>query len=168
MGRFLWICVGGVLYAYGFYPLVIWSLARAFGKQRQPRGSKAAEWPSVSLVIAAYNEKAVIEERICNALALDYPADKLEILIASDGSSDATGDIVRRYVGSGVRLLTRNAHDWAPRYPLLSRQWRRCGCAPVCSTGRRCIATRTAWHCLRSCASAAMTHRIADRWHMWR
>lgn len=101
---FLWLCIAGVVYAYFLYPLVIWGLARVFGRQRQPRGG-GAELPGVSLLIAAYNEAAVIEERIQNALALDYPPDKLEIVIASDGSSDATGDIVRRYADRGVRLL---------------------------------------------------------------
>jgi cellulose synthase/poly-beta-1,6-N-acetylglucosamine synthase-like glycosyltransferase len=62
--------------------------------------------PTVSLLIAAYNEEAVIDARILNALALDYPADKLEIVVASDGSSDATQVIVKRYADRGVRLLT--------------------------------------------------------------
>jgi cellulose synthase/poly-beta-1,6-N-acetylglucosamine synthase-like glycosyltransferase len=101
----LWACLGGVLYAYLLYPVVVWCLARRFGKQQRAQSRAADEWPSVSLVIAAYNEAAVIEERILNTLALDYPADKLEILIASDGSSDATPEIVRRYEDRGVRLL---------------------------------------------------------------
>ena len=60
--------------------------------------------PCISLLIAAHNEEAVIEKRILNALAMDYPAEKLEIVIASDGSDDRTAEIVRRY-GDRVRLL---------------------------------------------------------------
>ena len=60
----------------------------------------------MSVVIAAYNEERVIGDRIENALALDYPSDALEILVASDGSTDATAAIVARYAGRGVRLLS--------------------------------------------------------------
>jgi cellulose synthase/poly-beta-1,6-N-acetylglucosamine synthase-like glycosyltransferase len=59
----------------------------------------------MSLLIAAYNEAAEIEGRIQSALRMDYPAEKMEIVIASDGSSDATAHIVRRYSRMGVRLL---------------------------------------------------------------
>jgi len=61
--------------------------------------------PFVSLLIAAYNEETVIEERIRNALTMDYPTDKREIVIASDGSSDSTAAIAARYADQGVRLF---------------------------------------------------------------
>src|SRR5207302_6842131 len=61
--------------------------------------------PSVTLVVAAYNEAGVIEERVKNALALDYPPELLEIVIASDGSDDGTNEIVRRYANGRLRLL---------------------------------------------------------------
>jgi cellulose synthase/poly-beta-1,6-N-acetylglucosamine synthase-like glycosyltransferase len=59
----------------------------------------------MSLLIAAYNEEAVIEDRILNALAMDYPTEKLEVVVASDGSSDSTAKIVQGYAGRGVRLV---------------------------------------------------------------
>jgi cellulose synthase/poly-beta-1,6-N-acetylglucosamine synthase-like glycosyltransferase len=59
----------------------------------------------LALLIAAYNEQAVIEDRIRNALQLDYPREKLQIVVASDGSSDATARIVRSHAGSGVHLI---------------------------------------------------------------
>lgn len=62
--------------------------------------------PSVSVIIAAHNEVAVIGERIDNLLALDYPADALEIVIASDGSTDGTDAIVAGYERRRVRLIT--------------------------------------------------------------
>jgi glycosyltransferase involved in cell wall biosynthesis len=67
--------------------------------------------PSVSLLVAAYNEAAVIGDKIRNSLALDYPAGKLEIVVASDGSKDATAEIVRSFheneteSGGRIRLL---------------------------------------------------------------
>src|ERR1051325_9090651 len=57
------------------------------------------------LLIAAHNEAEVIGERLENALALDYPAGRLEIVVASDGSRDATAAIVRSFADRGVRLL---------------------------------------------------------------
>ena len=100
-----WICAGLVCYAYAGYPVLAWILARVFGRRRWPPEISEDDLPLVSLLIAAYNEEAVIEDRVRNALAMDYPPEKLEIVIASDGSSDATPGIVRRYAHRGVRLL---------------------------------------------------------------
>src|SRR5207302_6407832 len=67
---------------------------------------KAPVEPFVSLLIPAYNEGDVIENKIHNSLALDYPADRLEIVVASDGSRDNTVDVARRFEdGSRVRVL---------------------------------------------------------------
>jgi cellulose synthase/poly-beta-1,6-N-acetylglucosamine synthase-like glycosyltransferase len=63
------------------------------------------ELPIVSLLIIAHNEEDVIEERIRNTLAMDYPRDRLEIVIALDGCTDGTSSIVQRYRSQGVRLL---------------------------------------------------------------
>jgi cellulose synthase/poly-beta-1,6-N-acetylglucosamine synthase-like glycosyltransferase len=60
--------------------------------------------PAVSLIISAYNEEKVIRRKIKNALALDYPADQLEIIVASDGSTDKTCAIAREYATQGVAL----------------------------------------------------------------
>jgi cellulose synthase/poly-beta-1,6-N-acetylglucosamine synthase-like glycosyltransferase len=61
--------------------------------------------PFVSLVIPAYNEEMVIEQKIKNALSLDYPKEKLEIIVVSDGSTDATADIIRKYISEGIKLF---------------------------------------------------------------
>jgi len=101
-----WGCVALIAYAYAFYPIAAFTLAKLFGKS--PVGyapSPDSDLPSVSLLIAAYNEEQVIAQRIENALALDYPADRLEIVIASDGSSDNTARIVRGFSDQRVRLL---------------------------------------------------------------
>src|SRR5687767_1485268 len=85
-----WGCAGLVVYAYGVYPAVIWLLSRLFGRLPQPPAAQDGELPTVSLLIAAYNEEAVIGERLENALKADYPRDRYEVLLASDGSSDGT------------------------------------------------------------------------------
>src|SRR5687767_1582945 len=97
-----WVCTALVWYAYVGYPLLIWFLARYFGRRAEAPAANADDLPSLSLLIAAYNEEDVIEERIQNALEMDYPADRLEIVVASDGSTDDTPEIVRRYAGAGV------------------------------------------------------------------
>jgi cellulose synthase/poly-beta-1,6-N-acetylglucosamine synthase-like glycosyltransferase len=101
----LWLCIAGIVYAYAIYPAVLWILARQFGSHAEPAPTPDADLPFVSLLIAAHNEAAVIQQRIENAFNLDYPREKLEIVIASDGSNDATAEIVRRYADRGVRLL---------------------------------------------------------------
>jgi cellulose synthase/poly-beta-1,6-N-acetylglucosamine synthase-like glycosyltransferase len=99
-----WISVAFPLYVYLGFPLLLWLLQALV--RRPPR--KQPIEPSVSLLIAAYNEAAVIADKIRNSLALDYPADKLEIVVASDGSEDATAEIVRAFDAESdrrVRLL---------------------------------------------------------------
>lgn len=104
-----WLSAAVVVYSYLGYPLLIWWLTRH--RQAADHGTAPDEsLPTASLLIAAHNESEVIEARIRNALALDYPADKLEIVVASDGSTDGTNEIVRRFLGSRVRLL-----EFAPR-----------------------------------------------------
>src|SRR5688572_17134465 len=98
-------CAALVGYTYVGYPAVVWLLARLVGRRGQPPAVPDAELPTVSLLVAAYNEEAVIQQRILNALALDYPAGKLEVVIATDGCSDRTADIVLRFAKDGVRLL---------------------------------------------------------------
>jgi cellulose synthase/poly-beta-1,6-N-acetylglucosamine synthase-like glycosyltransferase len=100
-----WISAGFTVYVYVGYPILLWGLQAIF--RSSPRQQPVE--PSVSLLVAAYNEAAVIAEKIRNSLALDYPADKLEVVVASDGSKDATAEIVRAFVeregGERVRLL---------------------------------------------------------------
>jgi cellulose synthase/poly-beta-1,6-N-acetylglucosamine synthase-like glycosyltransferase len=106
MARLLfWISAGFAVYVYAGYPLLLWALQALFRGARSPQPAE----PSVSLLVAAYNEAAVIADKIRNALALDYPPGKLEIVVASDGSKDATVEIVQSFVknqaGGRIRLL---------------------------------------------------------------
>ena len=95
-----WIFVSLIVYAYVGYPLTVWAAARLFGGLPTRPWLDAAEFPFVSILIAAHNEEAVIAERLRNALAVDYPADRLEIVVASDGSTDRTTETRRRLPGS--------------------------------------------------------------------
>ena len=99
-----WIGVGGVLYHYAGYPAGIWLLSRGFG--RPPSlPDEPSSLPFVSVVVSALNEEDVIHDRIVNGLAADYPADKYEFVVASDGSTDRTADIVRQFADPRITLL---------------------------------------------------------------
>lgn len=100
-----WCCCFTVLFAYLGYPLLILMLSRLFGRKPVAPSPDESKLPVISLLIAAHNEEVDIEARILNALALKYPADKLEIAIASDGSTDGTNEIVRKYANRGVLLF---------------------------------------------------------------
>ena len=96
-----WLALGSLVYVYAGFPVCVAIL----GLVRPRRVGKQAITPSVSLIIAAYNEERNIGIRLENALALDYPAERLEILVASDGSDDHTEEVVARYEPRGIRLL---------------------------------------------------------------
>jgi cellulose synthase/poly-beta-1,6-N-acetylglucosamine synthase-like glycosyltransferase len=115
-----WLCAGLIVYTHAGYPVVLWALVRL---RRQPHrefpgmadagarpdpsltlsGRAGAEhMPGVSLVVAAYDEQDVIEAKVANALALDYPREKLELIVASDGSAD---DTIERARAAGADLV---------------------------------------------------------------
>lgn len=96
-----WISVASILYTHLGYPLVMRALVSL---RRHPtlRPETGQEPPPVSLVIAAYDEEEVIAAKVANALALDYPRDRLELIVASDGSRDAT---VARAQDAGADLV---------------------------------------------------------------
>lgn len=96
-----WLALFSLVYVYAGFPLLV----MVVGKLRNRSVQKQPITPRMSLIIAAYNEEEVIAERLENALAVDYPQEALEILVASDGSSDATEVIVERFRSRGVRLL---------------------------------------------------------------
>ncbi|MCC7119445.1 MAG: glycosyltransferase family 2 protein [Anaerolineales bacterium] len=101
VAAFFWLSVFLILYVYIGYPLLIALLA----KLRHKPDSYAPYLPSVTLLIAAYNEEAVVAGKIKNSLAIDYPKEKLQILFVTDGSGDATPQIVKGFESEGVELL---------------------------------------------------------------
>jgi cellulose synthase/poly-beta-1,6-N-acetylglucosamine synthase-like glycosyltransferase len=102
-GSLFWLSVFFILYTYLLYPLALGLLARLFPKPEP----WAPYEPPVTLLIAAYNEKDVIAAKLENSLALDYPREKLQILVAADGSDDGTDAVVRSFAARGVELSYR-------------------------------------------------------------
>ena len=100
MEAIFWLSVAAIGYAYVGYPLLLLLLSRI-----RPKPVKSGQWtPSVTVVIAAYNEERDLAAKLENTLALDYPPSQLEILVTSDCSSDRTDEIARSFASRGVRL----------------------------------------------------------------
>ena len=98
---FFWGSLGALAWTHAGYPLVAAVLARV--RARPVRGDDGAE-PSVSVIVAAYNEETVIERRLDNLLALDYPSGKLELVVASDASTDRTNELVEAVAAREPRV----------------------------------------------------------------
>ena len=89
-------------WAYVAYPAILWLASR--GRRADPP-AEPESWPDVSVSLPAYNEEDQIAGALDHLLAVDYPRERLQILVVSDASSDATDEIVRRYADRGVELL---------------------------------------------------------------
>ena len=86
-----WLSAALIVYTHVGYPLLLAAVARLRPAPRYP----AAEHPAVSLIVAAHDEHDVIEAKVRNALGLDYPSERLEVIVASDGSTDGTAELAR-------------------------------------------------------------------------
>lgn len=93
IGLIFWAGAGLVLYTYAGYPLLVTIVASIFG--REP--AFAEHLPKVTLIVAAYNEEAVIDRKLRDTTRLDYPAELLQVIVAADGSDDATAAIARSH-----------------------------------------------------------------------
>ncbi len=101
--KLFWACIGFVVYTYAGYPALLALLAKL-----RPRPLRqSSHTPAITLLIAAYNEEACLAAKLENSLALDYPAERLQILVAADGSSDGTTAIAGQFAGRGVELSYR-------------------------------------------------------------
>jgi len=98
LGVLFWLSVLAILYVYAGYPVVIYLLSKIFSR---PVKSYPIT-PFVTLLFAAHNEEKVIYKKLENTLALDYPRDKLQVLVVNDGSTDRTAEIVREFSGRGL------------------------------------------------------------------
>lgn len=96
-----WLFFFGIFYAYFGYPLSL-MLIRAIRRREVCREEFAVP---ITFIITAYNEEKRIREKLDNSFTLEYPKEMLQILVASDGSTDATNDIVRSYADKGIELL---------------------------------------------------------------
>ena len=103
-----WLSVFLVFYTYVGYTLVLWVMVKIKEAVKgKPEQSVAGELPDVTLLIAAYNEKDYVDEKVKNSLELDYPKDKLKIVWVTDGSDDGTPDLLRQYPEVTVHHLLR-------------------------------------------------------------
>ncbi len=96
-----WACLGALVWTHLAYPVAAAGAARLAGRDVRRAGIE----PSVSVIVAAHDEEAVIARRLENLLALDYPGEKLELVVASDASADRTDELVRSFAARGVRLV---------------------------------------------------------------
>ena len=96
-----WAMAGVVAYTYVGYSLLVLALAGVLKR----RLLLSAELPRVTYLITAYNEERSLQAKLDQVLSLDYPRDKLEVMVASDGSTDRTDDIVSQYAARDVKLV---------------------------------------------------------------
>jgi cellulose synthase/poly-beta-1,6-N-acetylglucosamine synthase-like glycosyltransferase len=102
-----WISLGLISYVYIGYPclLVLWRMVRQ-------QGIRKSEWePSVTIIIAAWNERSRLRQKIDNCLQLDYPRDKLQVVVSLDGPTDGSEEIVRGYADAGIEMVHTLRHN---------------------------------------------------------
>ena len=93
--------VGIILYVYLLYPVLLGAFVLVIRKRPVEREQNL---PAVTLIIPAYNEQKIIRAKLENSLQIDYPRERLEIIVASDGSLDGTDEVVGEYERYGVTL----------------------------------------------------------------
>jgi len=92
------------IYAYFGYPLLLWVVAKTRASRRV-HSSAPAQWPRVSITLPAYNAEQTLGPVLDALVQVDYPRDRRQILVVSDGSTDGTDELVRGYADRGVELL---------------------------------------------------------------
>ena len=95
-----WSSLLFIFYTYIGYPLILW----VWAKIRIRPVHKRYNEPFVSIVIAAFNEDKFIKQKMDNCLELDYPKDKLEMIVVSDGSNDGTNEMIKRFQTQGIKV----------------------------------------------------------------
>jgi cellulose synthase/poly-beta-1,6-N-acetylglucosamine synthase-like glycosyltransferase len=108
-----WISLFIIFYAFLGYGIVLYILMRiriaVKGRRKIEDELQITDWPTVTLIVAAYNEAAYMEEKIANTLQLDYPADKIRFLFVTDGSTDETPAIIQKH--PGIQLMHQPARN---------------------------------------------------------
>lgn len=116
-----WMSMSGILYTYFFYPIVLlgfYVTAQAYRDLRflAGRGNRrvaplvAGEMPSITMIIPAYNEEEHLAEKLANLDRIEYPADKLEIIFISDGSTDGTNSLLEDVSDLKVKVIVLPEH----------------------------------------------------------
>jgi cellulose synthase/poly-beta-1,6-N-acetylglucosamine synthase-like glycosyltransferase len=96
------LSAAAMLYVVAFYPLLLALMARRRGR---PTPVRENAWPSVSIIIPVYNGETFLAEKLRSVLLLEYPRERMEVFVVSDGSTDDTESIARSYATEGVRLI---------------------------------------------------------------
>lgn len=102
MNMLFWLCFFLIVFHYVLFGLLVVIASKVLNRKHKVDNDY---YPTVSFIVAAYNEEKVIREKILNDLELDYPKEKIELIIVSDGSSDSTPSIVEEYKEYGVVSL---------------------------------------------------------------
>jgi Glycosyl transferase family 2 len=93
------------LYAYVVYPALVWCVAAVRPRNGLP-ADRSDEWPTVTITVPVYNAVGSVAATLERLLAVDYPRDKLQLLVMSDASDDGTDDVVREFAARGVELMS--------------------------------------------------------------
>lgn len=102
--RLFFISLVGASFSYFIYPILLMLITKLTQKNQYQTTSETAELPYLSFIITAFNEETQIKKKLDNTLLAEYPREKLEIIVASDGSTDKTNQIVESYAEHGVVL----------------------------------------------------------------
>src|SRR5437764_11834795 len=102
-----WVSAGLILYLHFGYVVLLSLISRLRPRPVRLQEPQSGELPGVSVIVAAYAEQDVIAARVANLQALDYPPDRLEIIVACDGSPDATAQEARAAGADRVLELPR-------------------------------------------------------------
>lgn len=98
MELLFWISIIGIVYTFMGYPFSLYLLKKILKEKKIEKWKSKSEFPKITYIIAAYNEEKNIRKKLENTILLDYPKEKLEIIIASDGSNDKTNNIVEEFI----------------------------------------------------------------------
>lgn len=100
-----WLAVFGVVYSYLGYPVLLWIMGKIIGMERLVTQVEAPFYPSITMIIPACNEERRIDQKIANTSTLHYPAEQLQVLFVSDGSTDRTAELIRKHESSTISLV---------------------------------------------------------------
>lgn len=94
-----WLSLFLIFYTFFGYGILLFFIVkiRIMLKDKRPLPDNDGNWPTLTLIVSAYNEELCIEEKITNSLSLEYPKDKIKYLFITDGSNDTTPDIIKKY-----------------------------------------------------------------------
>ncbi len=105
-----WLSLLLIFYPYLIYPFALRCLSRFFPKNKALLEYED-DWPFVSFIISAFNEEQVLDEKIRNTLSIDYPHERLEIVVISDASDDGTDEIVKQWASQDNRIKLVRQED---------------------------------------------------------